>query len=44
LFWTANVASDAVWRTSIEEYLDLKKFIRHVAIETFLAEEDGPDR
>jgi hypothetical protein len=41
LFWTANVASDAVWRASIEEYLDMKKFIRHLAIENFLAEEDG---
>jgi spore coat protein CotH len=41
LFWTANVASDAVWRTSIEEFLDMKKFIRHLAIESFLAEEDG---
>ena len=41
LFWTANVASDAVWRTSIEEFLEMKKFIRHLAIENFLAEEDG---
>jgi hypothetical protein len=41
LFWAANVASDAVWRTSIEEFLDMKKFIRHLAIENFLAEEDG---
>jgi spore coat protein H len=41
LFWAANVAGDAVWRTSIEEFLDLKKFIRHLAIENFLAEEDG---
>ena len=41
LFWTANIAGDAVWRTSIEEFLDMKKFIRHLAIETFLAEEDG---
>ena len=41
LFWTANVAGDAVWRSSIEEFLDLKKFIRHLAIENFLAEEDG---
>jgi spore coat protein CotH len=41
LFWTANVTSDAVWRTSIEEFLDMKKFIRHLAIENFLAEEDG---
>jgi hypothetical protein len=41
LFWTANVAGDAVWRTSIEEFLDMKKFIRHLAIENFLGEEDG---
>ena len=41
LFWTANVASDAVWRASIEEFLEMKKFIRHLAIENFLAEEDG---
>jgi hypothetical protein len=41
LFWTINVASDAVWRTAMAEYLDLKKFIRHLAIENFLAEEDG---
>jgi spore coat protein CotH len=41
LFWTANIAGDAVWRTSIEEFLDMKKFIRHLAIENFLAEEDG---
>ncbi|MGH9139658.1 MAG: CotH kinase family protein [Vicinamibacterales bacterium] len=41
LFWAANVASDAVWRPSIDEFLDLKKFIRHLAIENFLAEEDG---
>jgi spore coat protein CotH len=41
LFWTINVASDAVWRSSMEEFLDMKKFIRHLAIENFLAEEDG---
>lgn len=41
LFWTINIASDAVWRTSMEEFLDMKKFIRHLAIESFLAEEDG---
>jgi spore coat protein H len=41
LFWTVNMASDAAWRTSIEEFLDLKKFIRHLAIENFLGEEDG---
>jgi spore coat protein CotH len=41
LFWTINNAGDAVWRSSMEEFLDLKKFIRHLAIENFLAEEDG---
>ena len=41
LFWTANIAGGAVWRSAMEEFLDLKKFIRHLAIETFLAEEDG---
>jgi spore coat protein H len=41
LFWTINVAGDAIWRTAMEEFLDLKKFIRHLAIENFLAEEDG---
>jgi spore coat protein H len=41
LFWTINVAGDAIWRTAMEEYLNLKKFIRHLAIENFLAEEDG---
>jgi spore coat protein CotH len=41
LFWTVNIAGDAAWRSSMEEFLDLKKFIRHLAIENFLAEEDG---
>jgi hypothetical protein len=41
LFWTINVASDAVWKTSMAELLDLSKFIRHLGIENFLAEEDG---
>jgi len=41
LFWTINVAGDAVWRTAMAEFLDLKKFIRHIAIENFLADQDG---
>jgi hypothetical protein len=41
LFWTINIASDAVWRAAMAEFLDLNKFIRHLAIESFLAEEDG---
>jgi hypothetical protein len=41
LFWTVNQASDAVWRTAMQEFLELKGFIRHVAIEVFLADQDG---
>jgi spore coat protein H len=38
---TINQTSDAAFRTAIAEYLDLTKFIRHVAVETFLADYDG---
>jgi len=31
----------AAWRTNVSAFLDLEKFIRHLAIENFLAEEDG---
>jgi spore coat protein CotH len=41
LFWTANQAGDAVWRTAMEEFLDLRKFLKHVAIEVFLGDQDG---
>jgi spore coat protein CotH len=41
LIWTINETSQAVFRTAIAEYLDLRKFIRHVAIENFLADADG---
>jgi spore coat protein CotH len=41
LFWTVNQASDAVWRSAMQEFLDLNAFIRHVAIEVFLADQDG---
>ena len=41
LFWTANQAGNAVWRTAMEEFLDLRKFLKHVAIENFLADQDG---
>ena len=34
LFWTANEAGAAVWRTAMEEFLDLRKFLKHVAIES----------
>jgi hypothetical protein len=39
--WTVDQAGDASWRTSIAEFLDLSKFIRQLAVENFLAEEDG---
>jgi spore coat protein CotH len=39
--WTINEAGAAAWRQQMEEYLDLKKFMRHLGIENFLAEEDG---
>jgi hypothetical protein len=38
---TINQTSDAAFRTAIAEYLDLTKFIRHVAVEMFLADYDG---
>ena len=41
LFWTANQAGNAVWRTAMEEFLDLKKFLKHVAIEGSSADQDG---
>ena len=31
----------AAWRSNVSAFLDLAKFIRHLAIENFLAEEDG---
>jgi spore coat protein CotH len=41
LVWTINETSSAVFRTAISEYIDLEQFIRHVAIESFLADTDG---
>ena len=32
---------NADWRTNVSAFLDLAKFIRHLAVENFLAEEDG---
>jgi hypothetical protein len=39
--WAINNTSDEVFRTSIAEYLDLPKFIRFVALENFIADNDG---
>jgi spore coat protein H len=35
-----NQTGDAAFRTVMAEYLDLKKFIRHMAVERFLADSD----
>ena len=41
LFRTANQADDASWAAAMDPYLDLAQFVTHVAIEVFLAENDG---
>jgi spore coat protein CotH len=41
LFREVNQPQDAVWRSRVEEYLDLSQFVTHAAIENFLAELDG---
>jgi spore coat protein CotH len=41
LFREVNGPEDAVWRERVEQYVDLWQFVRHVAIEVFLAEGDG---
>jgi spore coat protein H len=41
LFKEVNGPDDAVWRDRVEQYLDLTQFMRHVAIEQFIAENDG---
>ena len=41
LFREANGPDDAVWRSRVEEYLDLNSFMIHVGIEQFIAGNDG---
>jgi len=41
LFRAVNAAEDALWRADVERHLDLAQFVTHVAIESFLAENDG---
>jgi spore coat protein H len=41
LFEEVNEASGNAWRQSVARYLDLEQFVTYVAIETFLAEDDG---
>jgi spore coat protein CotH len=38
---TINTASDASFRTSIAEFMDLTELVRHVAGEVFVADNDG---
>ena len=41
LFREVNQPEDGVWRDRVEQYVDLRQYVTHVAIENFLAEEDG---
>ena len=41
LFREVNGPDDAVWLDRVQQYLDLDEFVRHVAVETFIAENDG---
>jgi len=41
LFKEVNGPDDAVWRDRVEQYLDVNRLVTYVAIETFLAENDG---
>lgn len=41
LFHEVNGPDDAVWRSRVEQYIDLTQFMTHVAIEEFIVENDG---
>jgi hypothetical protein len=41
LFREANADVDPVWRERVEQFVDLRQLVRHAAIDTFLAEDDG---
>ena len=41
MVWTINETRGEVFRTAMAEYLDLQKFVRHLAVENFLADTDG---
>jgi spore coat protein H len=41
LFADVNRGSGRAWRDTVARYIDLDEFVAHVAIETFLADEDG---
>jgi len=41
LFREVNAPASATWLDSVERYLDVRAFLTHLAIETFLSERDG---
>jgi spore coat protein CotH len=41
LFREVNARPSATWRDAVERYLDVRGFLTHVAIETFVSELDG---
>lgn len=41
LFREGNRDPDSVWMDRVSQYVDLSQLVRHVAVETFLAENDG---
>lgn len=41
MFREINGPDDAVWRERVEQYVDLSQYMKHVAIENYLAEWDG---
>lgn len=41
LFKEVNAPDDAVWRSRVEQYIDLTQLMTHIAIEQFLLDNDG---
>jgi spore coat protein H len=41
LFKEVNGPDDAMWRSRVEQYIDLTQFMTHVAVEEYIAENDG---
>lgn len=41
MIYTINVVAAPAFRSAIDEYLDVRGFVRYVAVETFLADTDG---
>jgi hypothetical protein len=41
MIWTINETNDAVFRNAIGRYLDVDEFLRHVAVDNFVTDNDG---